>query len=322
MFSLSRLPLFCLVVSLLLLPVGSFAGPATAPAQVAKVGSVVITQEDVDRRAQRIMPLQLSFHGKVSAEKIADIKQQALDEVVLRAYKVQYALDQELAIDSAAFESAWRQRLEKVPALSEPKNAEQVGRFKTSLYLDALAKRAEQVAVDEQIKVRDAAVKAYYRENKEKYYRPKLFKASHIFVKVEPEENAEEKAAKRKRAEKLYQRAIAGEDFYNLAYYESDDRSKYVGGSLGSFHAGQTVPEFDQAIQGMQPGEIVGPVQTMYGFHIIKLDSVEEERQLEFDEVADSIRATLEKARRDVLYQQWLDQLKTSYKVVYTDKQG
>ena len=102
-------------------------------------------------------------------------------------------------------------------------------------------------------------------------------------VKVDPAETAEEKEAKKQRAEKLLERAKAGEDFFNLAYYESDDRSKYVGGSLGSFHAGQTVAEFDSVIQKMKAGEIAGPVRTLYGYHIIKLDDVQEARQLTFE---------------------------------------
>src|SRR5210317_362617 len=134
------------------------------------------------------------------------------------------------------------------------------------------------------------------------FFQPKTYTASHILVKVDPASNAEERQLLKSRAEDLLTRARAGEDFYNLAYYESDDRSKYVGGSLGSFHGGQTVPEFDEVVQAMQPGEISNLVKTMYGFHIIKLDTSEEARQLTFEEAAPKIRAQFAETRRKQLY--------------------
>ena len=287
---------------------------------VVKVGNLTVTQTDVDLRAQKIMPMQVSFHGTVDEEKISEIKQEALDELVDRAYKIQYAINEELSIDVAAFENDWQERLAKNPQAAKDTQPLLLSKVRADLYLDRLALKAEAVAVDDKITVTDQEVSAYYAENKSKYFRPELYTASHVFVKVDPSDNAEEKAVKSTRAEELFKRAQAGEDFYNLAYYESDDRSKYVGGSLGSFHAGQTVPEFDKAIQAMKPGDIVGPVRTMYGFHIIRLDALDGERQLQFDEVAAKIRAQLEEAERTQLYEQWMSKLKEQYPLERLDR--
>ncbi len=288
--------------------------------RIAKVGNMIITQTDIDRRAQKLLPMQVSFHGGIDKEKVAEIKQNALDELISRAYKVQYAIDGEISIDATDFENEWKNKLSKNSRLADNVHTAQASKIKADLYLDMLASKAEMVAVEEKITVTDQEVAAYYAKNKEKYFRPKLFTASHIFVKVDPSDNAEEKKVKRARAEKLMKRAQAGEDFYNLAYYESDDRSKYVGGSLGSFHAGQTVPEFDAAIHAMKPGDIVGPVRTMYGFHVIKLDAVDDERQLALDEVAAKIRVDLEKTQREQLYEQWMAKLKEKYSLERFDQ--
>ena len=282
-------------------------------AKVAKVGSLVITQTDIDLRTQKILPMQVSFHGSLDSEKIAEIKQVALGELVERAYKVQYAINSEISIDAIAFETEWQKKLSENKRLADNVHTPQANKIKSDLYLDLLAKKAEEVAVYEQITVTDEDVVAYYAENKHRYFRPKQFTASHVFVKVDPSDNADEKEVKRTRAEALLKRALEGEDFYNLAYYESDDRSKYVGGSLGTFHAGQTVLEFDAAIQKMAAGEITGPVKTMFGFHVIKLDKVEEERQLEFDEVSAKIRSSLVEAEREKIYEQWMSKLKEKY---------
>ena len=70
----------------------------------------------------------------------------------------------------------------------------------------------------------------------------------------------------------------------------------------------------------MKPGEIVGPIRTMSGFHVIKLDTVDDERQLELDEVAAKIRTDLEKTQREQLYEQWMAKLKEKYSLERFDK--
>lgn len=287
---------------------------------VVKVGNLIVTQMDIDRRAQTIMPMQVGFHGSVGADKIAEIKKTALDDLIARAYKVQYAIDEEISIEASVFDKEWQKMLSKNPQLADYVKTPQVSKLKADIYLNLLARKAEALSVDQMVTITDEEVAAYYAANKAKFFRPKLFTASHVFVKVDPSDNAEEKQIKQARAEELFKRALAGEDFYNLAYYESDDRSKFVGGSLGSFHAGQTVSEFDAAIQQMKPGEIAGPVRTMYGFHVIKLDKVDDERQLQFEEVSAKIRTSLVESERDVLYKQWMSNLKEKYPLERLDQ--
>ena len=287
---------------------------------ILKVGSIVLTEMDLDLRIQKIVPMQLSFHGGMQADKMAEITDQATDELITLSYKSLYAIAEEISVDSASFEKEWEQVVSKTQDFSEKSQPYLWNKLRANLYRELLAKRAEDTAVNDKVKVSDEEVLTYYTENKEMFFRPKLFTASHILVKVDPASNTEELELIRSRAEDLLTRAKAGEDFYNIAYYESDDRSKYVGGSLGSFHAGQTVPEFDEVIQKMQPGEISDLVRTMYGFHIIKLDALDESRQLLFDEVASKIRAQLEETERKQLYENWMSKLKEQYPVERIDQ--
>lgn len=275
---------------------------------MTKVGNAVITEQDVQRELERKMP-QVSFHGSVKPERVEQLRSEAREAVIERSYKVQYALDNEIALDAAALEKEWAEYQEKHKGLKDAP-AQVKGQYRSDFYFERLAKKAEEIAVDQKVIVTDAEVKKYYEVNKKNYYVQKLYKASHIFVKVMPEDTAEEKQAKLARAEKLYERAKNGEDFYNLAYFESDDRSKYVGGSLGSFHAGQTVEEFDQELQKLKVGEISKPVKTMYGYHIIRLDEVTEPRQLSFEEAAAKIRTSFTNERRSQLYEEWMKQLR------------
>lgn len=289
----------------------SFAADSS-PKVFAKVGSITIEEQDVQREIQRRVPMQVSFHGGIKPEKLEQIRKEAEAAVVERAYKVQYALEKELSVDARDVDSEWSAALAKNPGIAGA-SPQELAKLKAMLYFELLAKKSEDEAVNKKVVVSDEEVKEYYEKNRNQFFQPKLFKASHVFVKVDPAETVEEKTAKRQKAEKLMERARSGEDFYNLAYYESDDRSRYVGGSLGSFHAGQTVREFDAALQQLKPGEIAGPVKTLYGYHIIKLDDIQEGRQLTFDQASAKIRSTLTEGKRKKLYEEWMNALRQKY---------
>ena len=287
------------------------ASPAWAAARIlAEVGGIPITAQELRREQQRLIPMQVAFHVGVSPEKLTQIEEQA--------FKVRYALDEELRVDGTVVEekfSELRARFKTEKELVAALGEEGADGYKASLYRQLLAAEAEKVAVDQRVAVSDERVRAYYDERRATYMRPRQFKASQILVKVDPASNKEERAALLAKAQGLLAQARAGEDFYNLAYYNSDDRSKYVGGDLGYFHEGQTVKEFEDALKQLKPGEISEPIRTMYGYHIVKLFENNDPRQLEFDEVRDKIRKTLEKDVRETLYGEWMVALRERYPV-------
>lgn len=95
-----------------------------------------------------------------------------------------------------------------------------------------------------------------------------FFNASHILVNFGTDTNA----AKIK-AETIFNRAKSGEDFSKLSAELSDDASnKFKGGALGWFTKGAMVKEFESAVMSGNPGEVIGPVKTQYGYHIIKVN--------------------------------------------------
>ncbi|HZP11591.1 MAG TPA: SurA N-terminal domain-containing protein [Nevskiaceae bacterium] len=99
--------------------------------------------------------------------------------------------------------------------------------------------------------------------------------ARHILIGVAKDADAATKAAAQKRAEEIAAKLKAGADFAQLARSESTDPgSKDKGGDLGWVKKGQMVPKFEQALFALQKGEVSGPVETDFGYHIIKLDDV------------------------------------------------
>jgi peptidyl-prolyl cis-trans isomerase D len=129
------------------------------------------------------------------------------------------------------------------------------------LLIDVEALRAKTV-------VPAADIEREYNNNSEQYTTPEQVRASHILLKTDGKDDAAVKA----KAEELLKQARAGADFAELAKKNSEDEaSAKNGGDLDYFGRGRMVPEFDQAVFAMKPGDISDLVKTQYGYHIIKL---------------------------------------------------
>lgn len=92
--------------------------------------------------------------------------------------------------------------------------------------------------------------------------------ARHILIRLNEIVAAAE--AKR-RLEEIRAQVLAGGDFQEFARAQSDDSSAARGGDLGWLSPGDTVPEFEQAMMALEPGEISEPVQTPFGWHLIQV---------------------------------------------------
>ena len=125
--------------------------------------------------------------------------------------------------------------------------------------------------ITEGVTVDDAAVETFYDENLEQMAVPERVHARHILVKFESGNDESRAAAEQKLAE-LAAQVEAGESFALLAIEHSEGPSGQKGGDLGYFERGQMVKEFDDVAFEAEPGSIVGPVETQFGLHLIKVE--------------------------------------------------
>lgn len=94
-----------------------------------------------------------------------------------------------------------------------------------------------------------------------------VVRASHILFKTDSPDTDSVKAL----ANKIYKKIKAGASFAEMAFQYSADGSKSSGGDLGYFGKGRMVPEFEDACFNGNIGEVVGPIKTQFGYHIIKI---------------------------------------------------
>ena len=164
----------------------------------------------------------------------------------------------------------------------------------------------------DKIEIYDEDVQDYYDQNQAKFFIKKQYTASHILIKSdeslpfgadltdeEKEKLLDEADAKAKiKAEEILKQIREGADFAEMARKHSADKGSGAnGGNLGQFSKGLMVPEFEEALDKMKPGNLGGPVQTMFGQHIIRLDSVKEEKTRPLEEVREEIIRSLKEDR-------------------------
>ena len=185
-----------------------------------------------------------------------------------------------------------------------------------ALMKDNLVANAQLSQIDKSVTLSDADLQKIYDENKKDYEQVKAkhiliaFKGSPAAQPGKPELTEEQAKAK---AEELKKQIEGGAKFEDVAKKESDDTgSGSNGGELGAFGHGQMVPEFEKAAFDAKVGDVIGPIRTQYGYHIIKVDSHE------YTPFA-TVKSTIEKREHQKALQAKLESMKNDAKPVFND---
>lgn len=162
----------------------------------------------------------------------------------------------------------------------------------------------------QEVKVTDEEAREFYQDNITMFEQGLTMKAHHILI----EDEAEAKAIK----EALVK---APKTFAEVAAAKSKCPSGEKGGDLGEFGEGQMVAEFDIACKEAKIGEIVGPVKTQFGYHIIRVDERNEPQVVGYDKVKDMIKEQLLPRKQGLVFDSFIDELRKDYKVkLYPEK--
>lgn len=146
--------------------------------------------------------------------------------------------------------------------------------------------------------VEAAELRAYYDEHKDEFLEGEQANARHILIRVAPDADQVAIAEAELLANGVAQIARGGADFAELAAKHSQDPgSKDGGGDLGWFARGRMIKEFDDAVFAAKPGEIVGPIRSQFGFHIIRVDGFRPAHQRPFEEVEEQVRFAVVEGR-------------------------
>ena len=146
----------------------------------------------------------------------------------------------------------------------------------------------------DKVSISDVQIQEYYQEHIEQFKTPQKVEARHILIKVKEDAAKDKVEETEKQAMDIYEMAVKGQDFEELAKKYSQGPSKDTGGYLGTFEKNAMVKPFADAAFSMETGEISKPVRTMFGWHIIKLVNKFEASTKTLEQVSKTIIQELE----------------------------
>ena len=139
----------------------------------------------------------------------------------------------------------------------------------------------------------DEEVREYYDENLETFKIPKTVEARHILLKINQDADPETVKKTKDRALNILKLAKEGKDFAKLAKQYSEGPTRDNGGYLGKFEKKAMVKPFADMAFSLKVGEISEPVRTRFGWHLIKVEKVNEASITSFDDAKKNIRKKL-----------------------------
>lgn len=308
-------------------------GDESASANIATVNGTPILNEAAALASQTILNQYISYYQQIgqstnellSGAKGAlfklDVRAQGLQRLIQDVLFSQEATKRKIRISSDQINESFTSQYNEIlvsnnlteDELSDILLQQQktLNSFKDSLRAD-VERQLRNNALREQvvgvIVPTNDELAVYFEAHISQYDSSERIRASHILV-ADPEAAAD-----------LYQQLLSGADFAALAAeHSADTGTSSQGGDLGWFERGQMVTEFEDAAFALEIGEISEPVQTSYGYHIIKLTDREAAYTPTLDEVRDEVRDAYVADRETEIFSTWYDELYSSANIVITD---
>lgn len=173
---------------------------------------------------------------------------------------------------------------------------EHASEFMTRESVDVRYLLVDRAELREQIEIDEQALTEYYEQSADRYRQDERRQARHILIPF-----GDDRDAAREQAESLAARAQAGEPFEDLArQYSADGLTAEQGGDLGPMAQSQLPEALAGPVFSMAEGEIEGPIESRFGFHVVKLEGIEAGGPMPLAQV----RAELERELRDMEVEQ------------------
>jgi foldase protein PrsA len=268
-------------------------GGGDSGGNVAAVNGQNISRADFDHKLES---------SPVAKQVLGQMVQQQLIDQYARDKKVdvsQADIDKKEADTKAKMQPGQYEQILKQQNLSE---ADVQNIFRQQLILEK--------AVAPQVHVSESDIKAYFDKNRTQFDKPEQVRARHILV------------ADPAKAKEVLAKLKAGGSWDALAkQYSTDPSSKDKGGELGFFGRGQMVPAFQDAAFGAKVGQIVGPVKSPFGYHIIQVEEKKPAQKASLASAHDTIKTQLTAQQQGTAVPAFLQQLKSNAKIdVYDDR--
>lgn len=282
---------------------GELQEAVTLFAQQSGAGEIPTGSPQYDSAAQQVLPSLVQQEIATAYAEENDITvsdedvQEEIDTIKSQLSEQASAGGQEISGDEAL-----TQALDQ----AELSEAELRDDIRSSLPIQKVQER-----ITSDVEPTDEEVRASYDENEDTLYTtPAQRCARHILYGPDQEQQAEDTVQRLEENEDA--------DFQEIAREDSQDTgSAEQGGDLGCISRGETVPNFEEALFNAEEGETVGPVETQFGYHIIRVNEVRPEAAQPFSEVEGQIREQLTAEQQGEAFTEWLTDQEAERNVEY-----
>ena len=206
-----------------------------------------------------------------------------------------------VSIDYALFDPETYQDIELTDAGLETYFNDHKETYKTDPLLKVQYLHFDPQDYMDEVQISAEEIEFYYLDNQEQFATPKTVEARHILFKVDAEAPQEVIDATKAKALDVLELVRKGEDFASMAKQYSEGPSKENGGQLGAFKKEDMVAPFAEKAFSMKQGEVSEPVRTQFGWHLIKVEKVNEASARSLEDAEKTIRDILSKDKTKTL---------------------
>ena len=299
----------CAVMSVMGALMATVASPLAAESAqmadriIAVVNSEVITLSELKAEAEpEEKRLQEHYRGADLQKRLQQLEYITLTRLIERKLQVQMAASKGMEVSEAEVQHAIKEMKSHGEKFDE-NNAVQKKALKDQLTLMRVVERE----VRGSVMVLEPEMRKYYETHQVRFSLPEEYRLSQILFLQRSTEDPREFRA---RADEVYDRLKTGSDFADMAFKFSAGAEASRGGNLGVVRQGELLPEIEQVVAQLQPGQFTSLVETSQGLHIIRLDEKKPSQYRPFAEVKGEIQGLVYQEKSEDFYQTWIGNLK------------
>lgn len=281
----------------------------------AKVNTEIITLSAIKDRAELIRKKYSQSPVNIPEQ---ELLKEALNMIIEERLQLQEGKRLGFVVDEDSIDAAVND-ISKKNGLAEGQLQQMLEREGKSLssYRDhirdqILVSKISRFEIGNRVKVSDKDINQYYKVHQKEFWTDGQVRVRHILFIAERGSSKTNRRSKLNQAKNVLNKIRKGGDFAELAMEYSEDVSASDGGDVGFVVRGKMVPEFEEAVFNLKPGQVSDIVETEYGYHIIKAEEIIAGKTLTLKDAKDRITQILTMEKHKQGYKDWMGELKKS----------
>lgn len=284
------------------------------------VNDEIITDREIERQLAPVYEkYKMMYSGNELIEKLEEARQNVAQQMIEDRLLYGEAKKQNIEVDSKDVDA----KIQEVVRNMGSRQTLDQALIEQQLTLKDLKDRYRQQLmtrklIDQKIgpgiMITPVEIEAYYNKNMSEFMQPERVKIKNILISIKKFPDPQKALSL---ARDIAKRLREGCEFEGLAKMYSDGPGAAEGGSMGYVNKGDLLPNIENAIFSLKPGEVSGIIQTPLGYHIFKVEERQEARTSPLSEVRREVETAVYRSKVDAKIKGWIEGLKKSAYIAF-----